>query len=384
MAESIKQKPTRLAGPGLPDFRNLGVMLRVLLVVNLLALLTVALRADELERLTAELALMAGRVELPLLLAVLLLYLLGPALRRLGARAGQAAVFGVASLAVMFSSPLTGADAPALLRALAWSWLAAAIALLYFDYRSWRFTPALAEARLMALTARIRPHFFFNSLNGVLGVIRSDPRRAERALEELADLFRALMQDHRERVPLRDEVELCERYVDLERLRLGDRLSVRWEFGGGGASRGDAGSVAGGAIGKLDPVNATLRGAPGPAAARAEARASLLEVRASLLEARVPPLLLQPLLENAVYHGIEPSTEAGEVVVRVDRRGEVLSLEVDNPVCDAVRHHAGNRMALDNIRERLMLFYDLEAGLEIDEGGGRYRVRIRLPYRTSD
>ena len=377
MAESIKQKPARLAGPGLPDFRNLGVMLRVLLVVNLLALLTVALRADDAGRLAADLALMAGRVELPLLLAVLLLYLLGPALLRLRARAGQAAVFAVASLAVMISSPLTGAEAPALLRALAWSWLAAAIALLYFDYRSWRFTPALAEARLMALTARIRPHFFFNSLNGVLGVIRSDPRRAERALEELADLFRALMQDHRERVPLRDEVELCERYVDLERLRLGDRLSVRWAFGGEGASGGDAGSVAGGAIGGLDPVNATPRAGAGLEAARAEARASLLD-------ARVPPLLLQPLLENAVYHGIEPSTEAGEVVVRVDRRGEVLRLEVDNPVCDAVRHHAGNRMALDNIRERLMLFYDLEAGLEIEEGGGRYRVRIRLPYRTRD
>ena len=349
MPESIKQKPTRLAGPGLPDFRNLGVMLRVLLVVNLLALLTVALRADELERLTAELALMAGRVELPLLLAVLLLYLLGPALRRLGARAGQAAVFGVASLAVLMSSPLTGGDAPALLRALAWSWLAAAITLLYFDYRNWRFTPALAEARLMALTARIRPHFFFNSLNGVLGVIRSDPRRAERALEELADLFRALMQDHRERVPLRDEVDLCERYVDLERLRLGDRLVVRWAFGDAGRAGAD------------------------PAA-----------TRDALLAARVPPLLLQPLLENAVYHGIEPSTATGEVVVRVARRGEVLSLEVDNPVCDTVRHHAGNRMALDNIRERLMLFYDLEAGLEIDEGGGRYRVRIRLPYRTRD
>ena len=351
MLESIKQKPAGLAGPGLPDFRNLGVMLRVLLVVNLLALLTVALRADDAGRLAAELALMAGRVELPLLLAVLLLYLLGPALRRLGVRAGQAAVFGVASLAVLASSPLTGTDAPALVRALAWSWLAAAIALLYFDYRSWRFTPALAEARLMALTARIRPHFFFNSLNGVLGVIRSDPRRAERALEELADLFRALMQDNRERVPLRDEVELCERYVDLERLRLGERLSVRWEFG--------------------------------PAAGLG-AEAAAADARERLLDARVPPLLLQPLLENAVYHGIEPSTETGEVVVRVERRGEVLSLEVDNPVCDAVRHHAGNRMALDNIRERLMLFYDLEASLEIEEGGGRYRVRIRLPYRKSD
>jgi two-component system sensor histidine kinase AlgZ len=361
MPESIKQKPARLAGPGLPDFRNLGVMLRVLLVVNLFALLTVALRADEAERLVAELALMAGRVELPLLLAVLLLYLLGPTLRRLSARAGQAAVFAVASLAVVIGSPLTGADVPALMRALAWSWLAAAIALLYFDYRSWRFTPALAEARLMALTARIRPHFFFNSLNGVLGVIRADPRRAERVLEELAGLFRALMQDNRERVPLRDEVELCERYVDIERLRLDERLSVRWVFGDEGA----------------DGVG--THGAIGVAAGAASVAA-----RDALLEARVPPLLLQPLLENAVYHGIEPSTAAGEVVVRVARRGEVLSLEVDNPVCEAGGLHAGNRMALDNIRERLMLFYDLEAGLEIEEGGGRYRVRIRLPYRTSD
>jgi two-component system sensor histidine kinase AlgZ len=365
MAESIKQKPARLAGPGLPDFRNLGVMLRVLLVVNLLALLTVALRADEAERLAAELALMAGRVELPLLLAVLLLYLLGPTLRRLGARAGQAAVFAVASLAVVISSPLTGADVPALLRALAWSWLAAAIALLYFDYRSWRFTPALAEARLMALTARIRPHFFFNSLNGVLGVIRADPRRAERVLEELADLFRALMQDNRERIPLRDEVELCERYVDIERLRLDERLSVRWVFGDEGGDEGADGVATHAAIGVA-------------------AGAASVAARDALLEARVPPLLLQPLLENAVYHGIEPSTAAGEVVVRVARRGEVLSLEVDNPVCEAGGHHAGNRMALDNIRERLMLFYDLEAGLEIEEGGGRYRVRIRLPYRTRD
>lgn len=368
MPQSIKQKPARLAGPGLPDFRNLGVMLRVLLVVNLLALLTVALRADEAERLAADLALMAGRVELPLLLAVLLLYLLGPRLHRLGVRLGQAAVFGVASVAVLVGSPLTGGDVPALVRALAWSWLATAIGLFYFHYRSWRYTPALAEARLMALTARIRPHFFFNSLNGVLGVIRSDPRRAERALEELADLFRALMQDNRERVPLRDEVALCARYVDLERLRLGERLSVRWVLDD-----------------QDEDLNAHTVGSadadadPDPGADPAWAAAP-----AALLDARVPPLLLQPLLENAVYHGIEPSTAAGEVVVRIARRGDLLRLEVDNPVCDAVRHHAGNRMALDNIRERLMLFYDLEAGLEIEADGGRYRVRIQLPYRNTD
>ncbi|MHB1374848.1 MAG: sensor histidine kinase [Thauera sp.] len=346
MLESIKQKPSSLAAPRLPDFRNLGVMLRVLLAVNLLALLTVLLRVDEAARLLPEIALMAGRVELPLLLAVLTLYLFAPALRRLHPRLALAVVFVLTGFAALASGALVGALGEGGMRALAWAWGATIVCLWYFDYRSQRLTPALAEARLLALTARIRPHFFFNSLNGVLGVIRSDPRRAERALEELADLFRTLMQDHRERVPLRDELAVCERYIDLERLRLDERLAVRWEFA----------------------VN-------DEAVAPGDAR------HARMLEARVPPLLLQPVLENAVYHGIEPSSEAGEVVVRVALRGDELRLEVDNPVCDAGRHHAGNRMALGNIRERLMLFYDLEAGLDIEEGGGRYRVRIRLPFR---
>ena len=185
----------------------------------------------------------------------------------------------------------------------------------------------------MALTSRIRPHFLFNSLNGVLGVIRSDPRRAERALEELADLFRAQMQENRELVPIADELALCERYLDLEQLRLGERLQVRW---------------------LLDtcPRNAL-----------------------------VPPLLLQPLLENAVYHGVEPASGPAEIVVHIERRAAEVLIKVDNPVADVERHHAGNRMALDNIRERLMLFFDLEAHLETERRNGRYRVSIRFPYR---
>ncbi|MFB1029716.1 MAG: histidine kinase, partial [Thauera sp.] len=222
----------------------------------------------------------------------------------------------------------------------------------YFDGRSRRLSPAFAEARLIALTARMRPHFFFNCLNGVLGVIRSEPRRAEQALEELAELFRALMQDGRERVSLAEEVELAERYLGLERLRLGERLMVRWEFGEDG------------------PEHESGRGEAGGTGRRAE-----------LLRARVPSLLLQPLLENAVYHGIEPAAGAGEVVVRIARHGKELLIEVDNPVAAQGAHHVGNRMALDNIRERLMLFHDLEARLEIDEADGRYRVRIRLPWK---
>ena len=339
--ESIKQKSAALGAPAtLPDFRNLGVILRLLVVVNLFALATLLVRVDEGGRLLAEAALMAGRVELPLLFIVLLLYLASPWLRAWPAQLAQAGVLALVVLAVVLSYPLI--DGGSLFRHLAWALAAALLCLFYFDYRNRRYSPALAEARLQALSARIRPHFLFNSLNGVLGVIRSDPRRAERALEELADLFRVLMRENRELVPLGDEMALCERYIDLERLRLGERLAVRWHL----------------------PVSGTPE-------------------HAALMRAQVPALLLQPLLENSVYHGIEPSAESGEVRVRIERRGDELRLEVDNPVSGVARHPEGNRMALDNIRERLMLFFDLEAGLDNACSNGRYRVRIRLPYRTS-
>jgi two-component system, LytTR family, sensor histidine kinase AlgZ len=351
--ESIKQKPSALGAPVLPDFRNLGVILRVLLLANLLAAVTVLIRIDEPARLLPELALMAGRVELPLLLTVLLLYLLAPALRKLHARSALAVlvVAAVVVVSVLLSTPLLGGADEGVLRPLAWAVGVAALVLLYFDYRTRRYSPALAEARLLALTARIRPHFFFNSLNGVLGVMRSDPQRAERALEELADLFRALMQDNRDLVSLRDEIALCERYIGLERLRLGDRLAVRWEIEGREMGPGEGSAAAASSV---------------------------------LLDARVPPLLLQPLVENAIYHGVEPGVETGEVIVRVGRQGEGLRLEVDNPVGEGVqadRHHVGNHMALDNIRERLMLFFDLEARLDIELSEGRYRVSIRMPFR---
>ena len=172
-------------------------------------------------------------------------------------------------------------------------------------------SPALAEARLMALTARIRPHFLFNSLNGILGIIRNDPRRAEKALEELADLFRALMQDPRELVPLSAEIALCRQYIELERLRLGERVRINWD------------------IEQCPP------------------------------DALMPPLMLQPLVENAVYHGIEPASDPGAIDIRL----------------------LHNQMALANIRERLTLFYNDTANLDAEVRDGRYIVRIVLPYQ---
>ena len=189
------------------------------------------------------------------------------------------------------------------------------------------------QDRLMALTARIRPHFLFNSLNAVLGVIRSDPRRAESALEELSDLFRALMRDNRELVPLSEEIGLARQYIDLERLRLGNRLKVRWE------------------------------------------------VETCPPDALVPPLMLQPLLENAVYHGIEPLGETGEIRIALARIGDRIRFELSNPFSEAHAGHHGNRMALANIRERLLLFFDLEATMSTGAEGGDYVVRIELPYR---
>jgi two-component system sensor histidine kinase AlgZ len=188
---------------------------------------------------------------------------------------------------------------------------------------------------LQALQARIRPHFLFNSLNAVLALIRRDPKRAERALEDLADLFRTLMADARQFVRLADEIELLERYADIEQLRLGDRLHIRWE----------------------------LEGSPS--------------------DALLPPMVLQPLLENAVYHGVEPGTGPGEVLVRVERRGDRVYAAIENPHLEAGNQRAGNRMALDNIRERLALFFDAEARLQTTIDKERYRVEIEIPYRRS-
>lgn len=192
---------------------------------------------------------------------------------------------------------------------------------------------ALTEARLMALTARIRPHFLFNSLNAVLGTIRSDPRRAEAALEELSELFRAQMQDPRELVLLSDEIALCRQYLDLERLRLGARLQVQWDIAN-------------------CPPDATM-----------------------------PRLILQPLLENAVYHGIEPMEAPGPVFIRLASAGPMVLIELSNPYQPGHVHAQGNRMALANIRERLQLFYGLAASLSAEVKEARYVVRIVLPLQ---
>jgi two-component system sensor histidine kinase AlgZ len=340
---SIKHNP---ASHPLPDFRNFGVILRILLGVNFFALAAALVNAHGVTDWPQQYLEMAAWVQ-PLLLSNLaLLALFVRALRMLPVRTGQLAVVLIAALSAVLLLDFwrfMGIDEGGWARGMKvglLSGLAAAALLFYFEMRSRIFSPALSEARLQALTARIRPHFLFNSLNAVLSLIRSDPRRAEHALEELADLFRVLMRDHRDLLPLADEIELCRQYLDLEKMRLGDRLNVEWDI------------------------------ADVPA------------------DVKVPPLMLQPLLENAVYHGIEPSGEPGTVRIGFARKGDELQVRLSNPCGKAGEAAKGNHMALDNIRERLTLYYDLEARLEAGEavlpdGTREYRVHIFLPCRSS-
>ena len=323
-------------------------MLRVLMLVNgmLAAYALAQSRPLNLDALMLNFLRAAAFVE-PLLIASLaLLCPLRGALRRAGPVAGVSAIIALElALASGLGWLLPGRGQPPDPALLAHDWILTAlctsVVLMYFNLRERAFSPALSEARLQALQARIRPHFLFNSLTAVLSLIRSEPRRAETALEDLADLFRVLLRERRKLVPLAEEIDLCKRYLAIEALRLGDRLRVEWRIG-------DA-----------------------------------------LGDAAIPPLILQPLVENAVHHGIEPAVVPGTVRITVSARGKQLEIEIVNPRVDGHTQpfghrgieRAGNHMAIDNVRERLLLNFDVEARLETQATLGEYRVRIVVPYR---
>ncbi len=321
----------------LPDWRNFGVMLRVLLGGNLLALLAALLLAPDIAGWVGRFVDLAGAVEPLLLLSLGLLALLRDPLRRLPLRLGQALVLalvgGLTGGLFYFWQFLMLGEGGSPLRAILLALAAAAWLLAYFELRARAYSPAQGEARLAALNARIRPHFLFNSLNAVLSLIRARPQQAEAALESLSDLFRAAMRDPGELVSLADEIALAKQYLELEHLRLGERLAVDWQIG------------------------------------------------AVSLALPIPPLMLQPLLENAVYHGIEPAPAGGTVRIVIAQRGDELHIAIGNPTVDQAPPAAGNQIALANIRERLALYYDLEARLDIETGDHYYEVRIVLPCR---
>jgi two-component system sensor histidine kinase AlgZ len=337
MQPIIRQDTIRLE---LPDFRNLGTLLRIVLAVNAMTLVAALVKEPQAELWTAQWIDMTAIVEPYLIVELAVLYTLAPWLFRQTASMSAFVIAAVTLVVGIGLHALVGrpyADAPfALIRHLLLALSVYAILLVYFNLRAKALSPAIAESRLQALQARIRPHFLFNSINAVLSLVRSDPKRAETALLDMADLFRVLMRDNRELVPIADEVELCRQYLELEKLRLTDRLQVEWH----------------------------LNNMP--------------------QDALVPPLLLQPLLENAVYHGIEPLSTPGVVSINIFSKGGDVHAILRNPYrSDGGSHHAGNKMALGNIRERLKLHFDAEGSLESRVRDTTYEVHIRMPYRTA-
>ena len=211
--------------------------------------------------------------------------------------------------------------------------LVAGIALRYF-YLQQQLTlreRSELQARIDSLQARIRPHFLFNTLNSIASLIASHPERAEAAVEDLAELFRASLRHSGPGDTVAEEVRRCELYLGIERLRLGDRLQVEWQVAEG--------------VGALP----------------------------------MPSLILQPLVENAVYHGISLLPGGGVVRVAVAAEDGEVQVVIENPRPEPPAASRGERMALTNIEQRLLALYGEAASLHQWAESGRFRVALRYP-----
>ncbi|MFZ9125497.1 MAG: sensor histidine kinase [Steroidobacteraceae bacterium] len=213
--------------------------------------------------------------------------------------------------------------------------IAGGLALRYFYVsQQWkRNVIAEASARVRALQARIRPHFLFNSMNTIAALTRSQPALAEDAVTDLSELFRAALRESRELIPLGEELEVARTYCRIEGLRLGDRLAIDWD---------------------VDALPA---------------------------DAVVPPLILQPLIENAVYHGIEGLGGGGRIEIRGRRQNRLVVIEVINPHGGHTGRTpgSGSAIGLANVRERLQLTFPGEGRLDWTDEGGRFHVTLRFP-----
>lgn len=231
--------------------------------------------------------------------------------------------------------------------AIDWSWVLrnvlvasifAAMALRYFYVQSqWRWqAQAQLQARLAALQANIRPHFFFNTLNTVASLIPVDAEQAEQMLLDLAQLFRQVLKADDQPVLLRDEIELAQRYLAIEQTRLGDRLRVHWSWSG------------------------------------------------AVPDVRVPSLILQPLLENAVYHGIQPVLATGYIKIDGYQEGSQYVLRIRNSKPRLAAIVAGHHMAQDNVRARLAMMPKGGGQLLCYEQDAEYCVCVSVPYQEDE
>ena len=337
----------------LPDFCTSRAALAVVLIVELTAFVLTLARDNIVVGFWTDL----WRTSLFLLWTGLagagLLCWTGSRLRRLGVAQGSAVVlaliggvialvsagaFALGRTALVANAGATFLFPPELgsfaLRNVSIGFVVTALALRYFYVtHEWRRNIEMqATARVHALQARIRPHFLFNSMNTIASLTRSDPVVAEQAVQDLADLFRANLSDKRNTITLEEECEVARIYQRIEQLRLGSRLRIEWQ------------------------IDSLPR------------------------DALVPGLTLQPLLENAIYHGIEPQPQGGTVTVTGELSGDLITIVVRNPVGDQQNERDGNRLALANIRERLELMYGEQGLVKAGRFDAQYIVTLRFPY----
>ncbi len=321
------------------DACHAGVVLRAVLFVETVLGAAVAFTSPSLSVWLGQLALLTGAV-LPATLAWLLIACsLKRWLQRLGLHGQWAAgvllgaLAGAYACAMLYWLGLGQQPAPWLASAISGALLAAAL-VAALVLRAQARTPAATTARLTELQARIRPHFLFNTLNSAIALVRDEPAKAEALLEDLSDLFRSALSEPSEAVTLNEEITLAQRYLAIEQVRFGPRLQVQW---------------------RLDP----------------EAGSALL-----------PPLLLQPLVENAVKHGVEPSAHGSQLYVSTKRRGRWVHIRISNtlPTCNPASHPTqGHGMALANVRARLLLLHDVQCSFSAGIHGPTYQVRITVP-----
>lgn len=329
----------------IPDCCNIGTVFRTLIAVNVAFLAGILLRTGGWRTGLVVFVESSTLIELACLLSLIALCGLRRLLIRTPAWSQRLACMlvpaAVTALVIrLMSTTLVFAESFANLKPGEGALVAALFGVAlqhYMELRTKAFSPVLVEARFQALQARIRPHFLFNSLNAVLSLIRSEPKRAETMLEDLAELFRVLMRDSRDMTTLEKELRLCRQYLSIESVRLGERLQVQWNTSG------------------IDD-----------------------EV---MRRAQIPSLLLQPLLENAVHYGVEPASVPALIQISINRQIDRIEIEIINPRhASAAASEGGNHMALANIRQRLALLYDVEAQLTTVAAPSAFAVRLRFPY----
>jgi two-component system sensor histidine kinase AlgZ len=316
------------------DACQVGVALRALLLVELVLAVVALYGTGTLREWSLRLALLTGAA-LPatlfwLLAACGLKKLLArwPERMQLAAGVALGAVAGLYGCGLLALSEVI--DPVPWLAAAASGALAAGALVGALALRARSRLPADTAARLTELQSRIRPHFLFNTLNSAIALVRAEPARAEALLEDLSDLFRYALADQGPSTSLAAEIALARRYLAIEQVRFGERLQLQWA---------------------LDPKADT---------------------------ARLPPLLLQPLLENAVRHGVEPSASGAQIRISTQRRGATVVIKITNTV-PAGPGAQGHGLALANVRDRLRLLHDVQCSFRAARKDGLYQVRIEVP-----